>query len=91
MLICPRSLTFKKHEHVKQAIATVLEEDKSLKQEWHQLSKTKLVTKPKATAFRTKQHKLNESIRKATTAQNNYSNFTGLMFAVSLMRHKKNE
>lgn len=59
----------KKHEHVKQAIATVLEEAKILKQEWHQLSKNKLVTKQKATAFRTKQHKLNESIRKATTAQ----------------------
>ncbi|MEH7604755.1 hypothetical protein V7313_01840, partial [Priestia megaterium] len=59
----------KKHEHVKQAIATVLEEDKSLKQEWHQLSKNKVVTKQKATAFRTKQHELNESIRKATTAQ----------------------
>ncbi|AXI29765.1 hypothetical protein CIB87_12360 [Priestia megaterium] len=59
----------KKHEHVKQAIATVLEEDKSLKQEWHQLSKNKLVTKQKATAFRTKQHELNENIRKATTAQ----------------------
>lgn len=59
----------KKHEHVKQAIATVLEEDKSLKQEWHQLRKNKLVTKQKATAFRTKQHELNESIRKATTAQ----------------------
>ncbi|WP_394221797.1 TcaA NTF2-like domain-containing protein [Priestia aryabhattai] len=58
-----------KHEHVKQTIATVLEEDKSLKQEWHQLSKNKLVTKQKATAFRTKQHELNESIRKATTAQ----------------------
>lgn len=59
----------KKHEHVKQAIATVLEEAKILKQEWHQLSKNKLVTKQKATAFRTKQHELNESIRKATTAQ----------------------
>ncbi|MFL0572299.1 TcaA NTF2-like domain-containing protein [Priestia megaterium] len=59
----------KKHEHVKQAIATVLEEDKSLKQEWHQLSKNKVVTKQKTTAFRTKQHELNESIRKATTAQ----------------------
>lgn len=59
----------KKHEHVKQAIATVLEEDKSLKQEWHQLSKNKVVTKQKATAFRTKQHELNENIRKATTAQ----------------------
>ncbi|MGG1886857.1 hypothetical protein ABDI02_12640 [Priestia megaterium] len=59
----------KKHEHVKQAIATVLGEDKSLKHEWHQLSKNKLVTKQKATAFRTKQHELNESIRKATTAQ----------------------
>jgi len=59
----------KKHEHVKQAIATVLEEAKSLKQEWHQLSKNKLVTKQKATVFRTKQHELNESIRKATTAQ----------------------
>ncbi len=59
----------KKHEHVKQAIATVLEEDKSLKQEWHQLSKNKVVTKQKATAFRTKQHELNESIRKATNAQ----------------------
>lgn len=59
----------KKHEHVKQAIATVLEEDKSLKQEWKQLSKNKVVTKQKATAFRTKQHELNESIRKATTAQ----------------------
>ncbi|MFP8641617.1 TcaA NTF2-like domain-containing protein [Priestia aryabhattai] len=59
----------KKHEYVKQAIATVLEEDKSLKQEWHQLSKNKLVTKQKATAFRTKQHELNENIRKATTAQ----------------------
>ncbi|MEQ7804776.1 TcaA NTF2-like domain-containing protein [Priestia aryabhattai] len=59
----------KKHEHVKQATATVLEEDKSLKQEWHQLSKNKVVTKQKATAFRTKQHELNESIRKATTAQ----------------------
>lgn len=59
----------KKHEHVKQAIATLLEEDKSLKQEWHQLSKNKVVTKQKATAFRTKQHELNESIRKATTAQ----------------------
>lgn len=59
----------KKYEHVKQAIATVLEEDKSLKQEWHQLSKNKVVTKQKATAFRTKQHELNESIRKATTAQ----------------------
>ncbi|MED4064776.1 TcaA NTF2-like domain-containing protein [Priestia megaterium] len=58
-----------KHEHVEQTIATVLEEDKSLKQEWHQLSKNKLVTKQKATAFRTKQHELNESIRKATTAQ----------------------
>ncbi|MFE4094194.1 hypothetical protein ACFX4K_23485 [Priestia sp. YIM B13484] len=59
----------KKHEYVKRAIATVLEEDKSLKQEWHQLSKNKVVTKQKATAFRTKQHELNESIRKATTAQ----------------------
>ncbi|MCM3793752.1 hypothetical protein M3690_10580 [Priestia megaterium] len=59
----------KKHEHVKQAIATVLEEDRSLKQEWHQLSKNKVVTKQKTTAFRTKQHELNESIRKATTAQ----------------------
>ena len=59
----------KKHEHVKQAIATVLEEDKSLKQEWHQLSKNKVVTKQKATAFRTKQHELNESIRKATNLQ----------------------
>lgn len=59
----------KKHEHVKQAIATVVEEDKSLKQEWHQLSKNKVVTKQKATAFRTKQHELNENIRKATTAQ----------------------
>lgn len=59
----------KRHEHVKQATATVLEEAKSLKQEWHQLSKNKLVTKQKATAFRTKQHELNESIRKATTAQ----------------------
>ncbi|WP_394511901.1 TcaA NTF2-like domain-containing protein [Priestia aryabhattai] len=59
----------KKHEHVKQAIATLLEEDKSLKQEWHQLSKNKVVTKQKATAFRTKQHELNENIRKATTAQ----------------------
>ncbi|SDD47894.1 hypothetical protein SAMN04487777_103836 [Priestia aryabhattai B8W22] len=59
----------KKHEYVKQAIATVLEEDKSLKQEWHQLSKNKVVTKQKATAFRTKQHELNESIRKATNAQ----------------------
>ncbi|MEW4274557.1 TcaA NTF2-like domain-containing protein [Priestia megaterium] len=59
----------KKHEHVKQATVTVLEEDKSLKQEWHQLSKNKVVTKQKATAFRTKQHELNESIRKATTAQ----------------------
>jgi hypothetical protein len=58
-----------KHEHVKQAIATVLEEAKSLKQEWHQLSKNKLVTKQKATAFRTKQHELNESIRKATNLQ----------------------
>ncbi|WP_182006065.1 TcaA NTF2-like domain-containing protein [Priestia aryabhattai] len=59
----------KKHEHVKQAIATVLEEDKSLKQEWKQLSKNKVVTKQKATAFRTKQHELNENIRKAKTAQ----------------------
>lgn len=59
----------KRHEHVKQATATVLEEAKILKQEWHQLSKNKLVTKQKATAFRTKQHELNESIRKATTAQ----------------------
>lgn len=59
----------KKHEYVKQAIATVFEEDKSLKQEWHQLSKNKVVTKQKATAFRTKQHELNENIRKATTAQ----------------------
>lgn len=59
----------KKHEHVKQAIATVLGEDKSLKHEWHQLSKNKLVTKQKATAFRTKQHELNESIRKATNLQ----------------------
>ncbi|MBY0001425.1 hypothetical protein H7S55_14700 [Priestia aryabhattai] len=59
----------KKHEHVKQAIATVLEEDKSLKQEWKQLSKNKVVTKQKATVFRTKQHELNESIRKVTTAQ----------------------
>lgn len=59
----------KKHENVKQAITTVLEEDKSLKQEWNQLSKNKFVTKQKATAFRTKQHELNESIRKATTAQ----------------------
>ncbi|UMZ30856.1 TcaA NTF2-like domain-containing protein [Priestia megaterium] len=59
----------KKHEHVKQATATVLEEDKSLKHEWHQLSKNKLVTKQKATAFRTKQHELNESIRKATNLQ----------------------
>ncbi|MEC1067894.1 TcaA NTF2-like domain-containing protein [Priestia megaterium] len=59
----------KKHEYVKQAIAAVLEEDKSLKQEWKQLSKNKVVTKQKATAFRTKQHELNESIRKATTAQ----------------------
>ncbi|MBQ4868868.1 hypothetical protein IHQ11_20510 [Priestia megaterium] len=58
-----------KHEHVKQAIATVLEEAKSLKQEWHQLSKNKVVTKQKATAFRTKQHELNESIRKATNLQ----------------------
>lgn len=59
----------KKHEHVKQATATVLEEDKSLKQEWKQLSKNKVVTKQKATAFRTKQHELNESIRKATNLQ----------------------
>lgn len=59
----------KKHENVKQAVARVLEEDKSLKQEWHQLSKNKFVTKQKATAFRAKQHELNESIRKATTAQ----------------------
>lgn len=59
----------KKHEHVKQAIATVLEEDKSLKQEWKRLSKNKVVTKQKATAFRTKRHELNESIRKATNAQ----------------------
>lgn len=59
----------KKHEHVKQATAKVLEEDKSLKQEWKQLSKNKVVTKQKVTAFRTKQHKLNESIRKATNAQ----------------------
>ncbi|MGV4966095.1 TcaA NTF2-like domain-containing protein [Priestia aryabhattai] len=59
----------KKHEHVKQAIATVLGEDKSLKHEWHQLSKNKLVTKQKATAFRTKQHELNENIRKATNLQ----------------------
>ncbi|MDD1514257.1 TcaA NTF2-like domain-containing protein [Priestia megaterium] len=58
-----------KHEHVKQAIATVLEEAKSLKQEWHQLSKNKVVTKQKATAFRTKQHELNENIRKATNLQ----------------------
>ncbi|WP_195782944.1 TcaA NTF2-like domain-containing protein [Priestia megaterium] len=59
----------KKHENVRQAVTTVLEEDKSLKQEWNQLSKNKLVTKQKATAFRTKQHELNESIRKATTLQ----------------------
>ncbi|WP_377518947.1 hypothetical protein [Priestia megaterium] len=59
----------KKHEHVKQAIATVLGEDKSLKHEWKQLSKNKVVTKQKATAFRTKQHELNESIRKATNLQ----------------------
>ncbi|MBE2973423.1 TcaA NTF2-like domain-containing protein [Priestia megaterium] len=59
----------KKHEHVKQATAKVLEEDKSLKQEWKQLSKNKVVTKQKVTAFRTKQHELNESIRKATNAQ----------------------
>lgn len=59
----------KKHEHVKQAIATVLGEDKSLKQEWHQLSKNKLVIKQKATAFRTKQHELNENIRKAKNLQ----------------------
>ncbi len=59
----------KKHESVRQAVTKVLEEDKRLKQEWHQLSKNKLVTKQKATAFRTKQHELNESIRKATTLQ----------------------
>lgn len=59
----------KKHEHVKQAIATLLEEDKSLKQEWKQLSKNKVVTKQKATAFRTKQHELNENIRKAKNLQ----------------------
>ncbi len=59
----------KRHEHVKQATATVLEEAKILKQEWHQLSKNKLMTKQKSTAFRTKQHELNENIRKATTAQ----------------------
>ena len=59
----------KKHGNVKQAVTTVLEEDKNLKQEWNQLSKNKLLTKQKATAFRTKQHELNESIRKATTAQ----------------------
>ncbi|MED4137351.1 hypothetical protein P4652_03640 [Priestia megaterium] len=59
----------KKHEHVKQATAKVLEEDKSLKQEWKQLSKNKVVTKQKVTAFRTKQHELNESIRKATNVQ----------------------
>ncbi len=59
----------KKHENVKQAVTTVLEKDKNLKEEWHQLSKNKFVTKQKATAFRTKQHELNESIRKATTAQ----------------------
>ena len=59
----------KKHGNVKQAVTTVLEEDKSLKQEWNQLSKNKFVTKQKATAFRSKQHELNESIRKATTLQ----------------------
>jgi len=59
----------KRYENLKQAVATVFEEDKSLKQEWNQLSKNKFVTKQKATAFRTKQHELNESIRKATNAQ----------------------
>ncbi|MEK5138160.1 hypothetical protein MKZ18_11350 [Priestia sp. FSL W8-0001] len=57
-----------KREGLKEDALTVQKQESELLEEWNQLRKKRYVTKQTATAFRTKQHEYNESIRRLTVA-----------------------
>lgn len=57
-----------KREGLKENALTVQKQESELLEEWNQLRKKQYVTKQTATAFRTKQHEYNESIRRLTVA-----------------------
>ncbi|WP_226638906.1 TcaA NTF2-like domain-containing protein [Priestia flexa] len=57
-----------KREGLKEDALTAQKQESELLEEWNQLRKKRYITKQTATAFRTKQHEYNESIRRLTVA-----------------------
>lgn len=59
---------YQQREGLKEDALTAQKQESELLEEWNQLRKKRYITKQTATAFRTKQHEYNESIRRLTVA-----------------------